>query len=107
MNRVGFKILMVAVAALVIWRMKRSYADAAVDDLRWILNPTAKLATAFTGVAFEWVPGEGYLSRERFFLIAKVSAGINFLIAAFGMVTWMLRRRAGSWLSGAAVLATG
>ena len=86
--------------------MKRYYSDAQVDDLRWILNPTAHLVTAVMGVTFEWTAGEGYLSRERFFLIAKVCAGINFMIAAFGMVTWMLRRRVASWLSGAGVLAT-
>ncbi len=92
------------VVALVIWRMKRYYADARVDDLRWMLDPTTRLVTAVTGVTFEWTPGEGYLSRERLFLIAKVCAGINFMIAAFGMAVWMLRRRAASGASAAGVL---
>ena len=93
-----------ALAALIAWRLKRYYADASVDDLRWILDPTSRLVTLATGARFEWAPGEGYLSRERLFVIEKVCAGINFMIAAFGMVAWMLRRRVVAWLSGAGVL---
>jgi exosortase K len=57
-----------------------------------------------TGTAFEWQAGEGYLSRERLFLIEKSCAGLNFLIAAFGVLTfvWFHRVRC-SW-SAAAVL---
>ena len=32
-----------AVAVLIAWGMKRHYADARADDLRWILSPTARL----------------------------------------------------------------
>jgi exosortase K len=53
---------------------------------------------------FVLVPGEGYLSRERLFLIEKSCAGINFMIAAFGMSAWMLCQRIGSWRSGARAL---
>ena len=80
--------------ALAMWAMKRYYAEAPVDELQWILGPTATLVTALTRVTFEWEPGQGYLSRERFFLIAKACAGINFMIAAFGMVACVLGRRA-------------
>ena len=98
------KLATLALAALVMWRIKRYYADAQVDDLRWILGPTARLVTTFTGAPFGWEPGEGYLSRERFFLIEKACAGINFMIAAFGMVAFVLRRRIRTWLAGTAVL---
>src|SRR5262245_24312581 len=37
------------------------------------------------------------------FLIAKVCAGLNFMIAAFGMTMWMLSRRAASVASATAV----
>ena len=98
------KLATLALAALVMWRIKRYYADAQVDDLRWILGPTARLVTTFTGAPFGWEPGEGYLSRERFFVIEKACAGINFMIAAFGMVAFVLRRRIRTWLAGTAVL---
>jgi exosortase K len=97
--------LLAAVVVLIIWRLKRYYADARVDDLRWILAPTTRVVAALTGVRFEWDAGQGYFSRERLFVIAKVCAGINFLIAAFGLTAWMLARRVVSAASLAAVLA--
>jgi exosortase K len=90
--------------ALAMWGMKRYYADASVDELQWILGPTATFVTALTGVPFEWEPGQGYLSRERFFLIAKACAGINFMIAAFGMVAVVRGRRVRSCRAAAGVL---
>jgi len=90
--------------ALAMWGMKRYYADASVDELQWILGPTATLVTALTGVRFEWEPGQGYLSRERFFLIAKACAGINFMIAAFAMVAVVRGRRVRSCSASAVVL---
>ena len=100
-----------AVVVLAMWGLKRYYADAPVDDLRWMLAPTARLVTASTGVQFERQDGEGYVSRARRFVIAKACAGINFMIAAFGMVAWTLRRRvrsagAGVFVVAAAVLAS-
>jgi len=94
---------MLIVAALMMWGIKRFYADAAVDRLRWMLAPTSAVVTAATGVRFEHQPGEGYVSRARMFVIAKACAGINFLIAAFGMIAWTLRRRARS-IRGAGVV---
>jgi exosortase K len=88
--------------ALAMWGMKRYYAEAPVDELQWILGPTATLVTALTSVPFEWEPGQGYLSRERFFLIAKACAGINFMIAAFGMVAAVRGRRVRSCRAAAA-----
>ena len=90
--------------ALAMWGMKRYYAEAQVDELQWILGPTATLVTALTSVPFEWEPGQGYLSRERFFLIAKACAGINFMIAAFGMVAVVRGRRVRSSRAAAGVL---
>jgi exosortase K len=103
--RAVLKVAVAAVAGVVIWRLKRYYSDAAVDDLRWILDPTARLVSLTTGARFDWDAGQGYLSRERLFLIAKVCAGINFMIAAFGMTIWMLSRRAVSVMSATVVLA--
>ena len=44
--------------ALATWAMKRYYAEAPVDELQWILGPTATLVTALTRVSFEWEPGK-------------------------------------------------
>jgi len=96
--------LVVVGAALIAWGLKRHYADARVEELWWILTPTARLTGVMTGTAFEWQAGEGYLSRERLFLIEKSCAGVNFFIAAFGMLTFALLHRIGSWSSPMRVL---
>jgi exosortase K len=80
-------------AALTAWGLKRHYADASPDDLLWILSPTTQLVGLTTGATFAFQPGEGYLSREHLFLIEKSCAGINFMIAAFGMLVWALLHR--------------
>ena len=98
------KLCVLAVAMLVAWGMKRHYADARADDLWWVLSPTARLVEVMTGATFTPVPGEGYFSRERLFLIEKSCAGMNFMIAAFGMLVFALLPRAGAGVSGACVL---
>jgi exosortase K len=101
------RLCVLAVVALVIWGMKRHYADARADDLSWILSPTTQLVEVMTGASFAWQPGEGYFSRDRMFLIEKSCAGINFMIAAFGLVVFALLRRVESGISGVAVLGSG
>jgi exosortase K len=98
------KVSCFALALLMVWMMKRYYASAGADDLWWILSPAASLAGGLTGASFQVEPGAGYLSRERLFLIEKSCAGVNFMIAAFGMLTFVLRRRIASFVSGAIVL---
>jgi exosortase K len=99
------KLATLAVVVLVVWALKRYYSDAHVDDLWWILRPAAWLTTLVTGVTFAWSPGEGYISRDRLFLVEKSCAGINFMIAAFGMVSYSMVHRARSAASAAAVIA--
>ena len=84
------RLVVLAVAVLIAWGLKRHYADARADDLAWILSPTARLVGVMTGTTFAPQPGEGYFSRERLFLIEKSCAGINFMIAAFGMLVFAL-----------------
>ena len=101
------KVGVLAVVALVAYTLKRHYADASTDALSWMLAPTAQLAGAVTGVAFAAVPGEGYFSAERMFLIEKACAGVNFMIAAFVMVAFALLHRARSLRESAAVVGVG
>jgi exosortase K len=98
------KLWVLAAAVLFAFGMKRHYAIARADDLRWILSPTAQVVGAMTGTAFRWQPQEGYFSRDRLFLIEKSCTGINFMVAAFGMLTFALLHRAGSGRSAARVL---
>ena len=99
------KLCLVAVAVLVIWGMKRHYSDAGAEDLWWILSPTSRLVGAVTGTAFVEVPAEGFVSHERMFVIEKSCAGINFLVAAFGMLIVALLHRVRSVAAGLWVFA--
>ena len=101
------KLCALAVVALVGWVLKRHYADARVDELWWILNPTATVVGLVPGERFVDVPGEGYFSRERLFRIEKSCAGINFMIAAFGMLAFTLLHRVRSVRAGVQVLCVG
>jgi exosortase K len=100
------KLAVLTVAALTIWGMKRYYSDAGADDLRWILRPTASVVGVVTGTRFVAAPGEGYFSSDRLFLIEKSCAGINFMIAAFGMLTFARLHRVERSAAGAGVLAS-
>jgi len=103
---VTFRLVVVALAVGIALGLKRHYADARAEDLVWILGPTSRLAGAMSGVRFVFQPGEGYFSREHLFLIAKACAGVNFMVAAFGMVTVTLLHRARSLATAAGVLGT-
>lgn len=98
------RLVVLAVAALVAWGLKRHYASARVEDLGWIVAPTARLAGVATGTTFALQPGEGYVSRDRLFLIEKSCAGVNFLVAAFGMLVLARIGRVWSLRSAAQVL---
>jgi exosortase K len=98
------KFAVLAVVALIAFGLKRHYADASTDALSWMLTPTSHLVGLVTGVAFTAVPGEGYFSAERMFLIEKACAGVNFMIAAFAMVAMALLHRAQSLRGSAAVV---
>ena len=100
----NMKICAVVCALLMAWGMKHHYAGARADDLGWILSPTARLVGVMTGESFTLRSGEGYFSRDRLFLIEKSCAGINFMVAAFGMLMFALLHRVGSGVSAARVL---
>jgi exosortase K len=88
------RLVVLAAAMLIAWGVKRHYAGAGPEDLTWILRPTTGLVSAVTGEHFSWQAGEGYVSSDRLFLIEKSCAGINFMIAAFGMLVIAFDHRA-------------
>ncbi len=82
-NWIAQCLLVLAVA----FALKLHYSTASADQLRWILAPTAALVEVVSGATFEFESRAGYISRERGFLIAGSCAGVNFLIAAFLMLS--------------------
>jgi exosortase K len=82
-----------AAVVLLAAALKLYYSSAGVDDLRWILAPTACLVELTTGLGFYFEAHVGYMSIDRTFLIALPCSGVNFLIVAF--LTLSLRRLLG------------
>jgi exosortase K len=82
-NRVAQLILILLVAL----GLKHLYSTAGVNELRWILAPTTFLVELVSGVTFNFESHAGYMSSDRSFLIAASCAGVNFLIAAFLMIS--------------------
>ena len=104
---VRIKILVVGITLLVAWGLKWHYANARAEDLSWILTPTTHLVSAVTGASFEWRAGEGYFSRDQMFLIEKSCAGINFMIAAFGVLVLGQLGRTGTRVTALVTLGAG
>lgn len=75
------------VILLCAFTLKLYYSTASVDQLGWILAPTTFLVELVSGTSFEFEAHAGYLSSDRSFLIAASCAGVNFMIAAFLMLS--------------------
>lgn len=67
--------------------LKQHYSVATVDDLTWILSPTSKIVSLFTGLEFTRVKGVGYVSSDNFVSIVKACAGVNYFIILFLLLT--------------------
>jgi exosortase K len=75
-------LLLVAVTLAGAYLVKRHHSAAPVDELGYILGPTAALVELVTGTPFEREGGTGYLARDAHFIIARPCAGVNFWIVA-------------------------
>jgi exosortase K len=87
----------IAAAAL----LKLFYSTANVNELRWILAPTSFCVEVITGETFRFESYAGYINHDNSFLIADSCSGVNFLIAAFLMLSvlmlWGKRQREVAW----------
>jgi exosortase K len=93
------------------YALKRYYATASPESLRWVLAPTAWLVDAATEAAFVFESHVGYVSIQAATAIVPGCAGLNFLVMVFGMLgTAFVGRfqRFGSklqWIGASAVVA--
>ena len=96
--RQGAQLLVVLLAA---FTLKQYYSTASVNELRWVLAPTASLVQMITGERFTFEPYAGYMSADLSFLIAQSCSGVNFLISAFLLLAlgklWRCRRQKVGW----------
>lgn len=81
--------------------VKLYYSAAGVNQLRWILAPTAAAVELVSGSRFEFERHAGYVSGDRSFVIAASCAGVNFLITSFLMLSlgslWRGRAQDTGW----------
>lgn len=82
-----YRIAQIAFVLLCAAALKWHYSTASVNELRWILAPTALFADLITGARFEFESNAGYINKDRDFLIAAPCSGVNFLITAFLMLS--------------------
>jgi exosortase K len=82
-----WRIAAVVVALAVVVVGKQYYRDAAANDLRWILAPTAHLVSWLTGHDFAYEAGAGWVNTDVMFVIAPACAGVHFVLAAFLALT--------------------
>jgi len=84
---------MIVLSFAIAWGLKYHYSHADSDDLNWILEPTACLVQATSGMSFERVKGTGYMDHENRLIIAPTCSGINFMIIVFCLSTYIGLKR--------------
>jgi exosortase K len=78
-----WRIAAVVITAAAVIAGKQFYRTASAEELRFLLAPTAHLASWFTGGNFVYEFGAGYADYKIGFIIAPPCAGMNFALAAF------------------------
>lgn len=72
-------------AALAACGLKHCYSRATVEELGWILAPTARTVGWLLGETLGLIPGSGWAPPDGAYVIAKGCAGVNFLILALAV----------------------
>ena len=70
--------------------VKAAYPHLGPDDLRVLTAPIQALVGLATGMEFTWESGYGYVSLADRFVIAKSCTGVNFMLAAYGLLAFTL-----------------
>lgn len=100
---------------LAAYGLKRFYSRASVEDLAWILAPTARTVGWLRGetLASSGAGGAGWMPPDSSYVIAPACAGVNFLILVLTVsvlgfahrlrspgrrLAWWLGSLAGAWV---------
>lgn len=78
---------------LIVYALKIHYSRAAIDDLEWILGPTALVVELLFGIPFEREAHAGAISREYGIILAPACAGVNFLIICVSTLWFSILHR--------------
>ncbi len=62
------------------------YGNASLEQLKWILAPTARWVSILSKISFIYDPRMGYVNHAWHFVIAPSCSGVRFLIIAGSML---------------------
>jgi exosortase K len=70
--------------------LKLAYSRLGADQFAWMTGPTQALVGYLAGIDFTYESGYGFVNFPRKLVIAKSCAGVNYLLAVFGMLSFTL-----------------
>jgi len=73
--------------------LKHRYGAASAEELYWLLAPLARLIELLTGIRFDWMPPNGFVSTTAQSVIAPACSGITFLVVCFCTLSFSLVHR--------------
>jgi exosortase K len=82
-----------SIGLIIIYGLKLYYSTASVNDLDWILAPTAWWTQILSGNTFEKVSNIGYLNNANEFIIVSSCSGMNFLMILFSTLLYSFIHR--------------
>lgn len=85
--------------------IKYFYSKASVNELTWILSPTAWWVRRLSGISFEFEPNVGYINYDYRFIIASSCSGIQFMIICISALIFSFVHRMNTFKKGLAWMA--
>jgi exosortase K len=73
--------VLVVIACVLV--LKRHYAHASAQELRWVLAPSCWLAAQLGRLHFAWDASAGYVSDGARMVVGPPCAGVNFLVVCW------------------------
>ena len=81
------------IGLILILGIKYYYRHADVQDLTWILAPTARWVQILSGISFTYDMQLGYVSHSLRFIIVPSCCGVQFLLIAFATLLYSFLHR--------------
>jgi exosortase K len=87
LKRLIIKTGMIVICLAIAWGLKYQYSNSNIDNLCWILAPTAYLVEVTGDMKFEKEIDIGYVDHKSGIIIAPSCSGVNFMIIVFCLST--------------------
>ena len=84
------------IGCAVVFGLKLFYSGATVDDLNWIMAPTAWWVRILSNTAFIWEEHIGYVNHDLRFIIAAACSGVQFMTIVAAVLIFPFVHRMGT-----------